>query len=523
CKCLRETHDVKSVREALNLVNDILEYQEHIAEQGCQCVRCHAWQRRGCPHPHACAVEAKTKLLDKLPSKWDPRVPNRGSRKLTDAETEANESATQEGGRLIFDPELQEEDTVSEGMRIFDKAMNQQMPPLQDGHMDQPERTYTVVYIAESEIQALEINPSARSEIRHRGAGWWRLGDTTDQRHHRVKPALAPRNAALLTAALDTVRAVGDDTNLEIVVLSKTIVEAVTRRLRQNEDKGWRDVPNKNLMMTLVARMRSRPARTAWRVGNKNEAGMVEARTLAEEAVRMPQPTTRSVLVNRREVRGMPLHKITQKSAYQQVRPIPKEAIRPQTRPQIKRIKRAQRRRGQREPTSKEIWKAISATEFRKNVAEFMYKTAHNANKCGKFWSHLDGYQERTYCVECSTATNKVVETIDHIMLRCKAPARKRLWKAAEDICEERGIKWEHLSMGVILSSGLRRIERGDKPCKGDMRLYRILMSECTYMVWLARNERVIKFEGRREDCPGGEVAVKRLKSILRRRKQIEI
>lgn len=277
-------------------------------------------------------------------------------------------------------------------------------------------------------------------------------------------------------------------------------------------------------MITLVALMRTRPGRTAWRVGAKNEPGMVEAKAIADRAARRREPTNKGIMIHPREVRGMQLKPLTQKGAYNAIRPRPKEAIRAPTIPQLKKVRRAQRNRGMRAPTDGEVWKGLAAPEFRRTTKQFLFKTMHNAHKCGKYWGHMkdEELRRRKVCEECSVPGHQVVESIYHILFECKAPARAKIWEEVKRLCELKDIPWETPRMGVLLSCALRRFMNEERVDHAKTRIYRILISEGAYAIWLARNERVIQYQGRRTMCPGGEVAVKRFRAVLRKRQQID-
>ncbi|KAJ3774187.1 hypothetical protein FB446DRAFT_640363 [Lentinula raphanica] len=52
---------------------------------------------------------------------------------------------------------------------------------------------------------------------------------------------------------------------------------------------------------------------------------------------------------------------------------------------------------------------------------------------------------------------------------------------------------WERPSIGDILACGLRQVnDKEGKPDKGKSRLYRIVVSESTHLIWKLRNNRVI-------------------------------
>ncbi|KAJ7433401.1 hypothetical protein FB451DRAFT_1064422 [Mycena latifolia] len=88
----------------------------------------------------------------------------------------------------------------------------------------------------------------------------------------------------------------------------------------------------------------------------------------------------------------------------------------------------------------------------------------HDAHRIGKFWKHIPDCEERGICQFCPGET----EDLEHIT-------------------------WPELSIGNILGCALASFTGAEgKPLKGDVRLYRILISESMYMIWKIRCDCVI-------------------------------
>ncbi|KAJ6472421.1 hypothetical protein C8R45DRAFT_835894 [Mycena sanguinolenta] len=91
-----------------------------------------------------------------------------------------------------------------------------------------------------------------------------------------------------------------------------------------------------------------------------------------------------------------------------------------------------------------------------------------------------------------------------HILVDCESPGPSIIWAAAEKLWRERESEWPEVSLGSILGCGLAEFRDNGKLRRGAQRLYRILMSESAYTIWLLRNDRVINWAGE----PHSETAI---------------
>ena len=123
------------------------------------------------------------------------------------------------------------------------------------------------------------------------------------------------------------------------------------------------------------------------------------------------------------------------------------------------------------------------------------WKTLVNGYKIGRYWSHIPGYEERAKCATCNTE-----ESMTHILTECRAVGQKELWSLVEELWKKKHHEWHEVSIGSILTCGMAdfRTRRG-KRRPGTNRLFRILVSETAYLIWVLRCQRVIEWEGERE------------------------
>jgi ribonuclease HI len=162
-----------------------------------------------------------------------------------------------------------------------------------------------------------------------------------------------------------------------------------------------------------------------------------------------------------------------------------------------------------------DIWKAAFNKDFLPRMAQFLWKGLHNAHKVGKYWNHIPECGDRAMCKDCN-----IVEDLDHILIGCKSPGWETIWQAAKSLWLEEESCWPDVLLGKVLGCGLAefRDDRG-KLKHSTQRLYRILISELAYLIWLLRNEPVISRDG----APVTEEEIKnRWKSAINQRLQVD-
>lgn len=119
-------------------------------------------------------------------------------------------------------------------------------------------------------------------------------------------------------------------------------------------------------------------------------------------------------------------------------------------------------------------------------------KATHSALRVGKFWAHIPGFEDRATCQVCGE-----IESLDHILLECKQPGQSEVWKLAVELWAKKYGVLPQPSMGGILGCCLAAFEAESKSRpSGVNRLYRILITECVYLIWKLRCERVIARDG---------------------------
>ncbi|KAL1675096.1 hypothetical protein EV122DRAFT_219148, partial [Schizophyllum commune] len=98
------------------------------------------------------------------------------------------------------------------------------------------------------------------------------------------------------------------------------------------------------------------------------------------------------------------------------------------------------------------------------------------------------------------------------------------IWDRTRQLCAERDIPCPIISMGAILGCAMKIVRDDEgKPKQGDSRFLQIVVSESAYMVWLARNERVIQHDNDSAGAHSPEALRGKLDNQLRRRRAIDM
>ncbi|KAE9396438.1 hypothetical protein BT96DRAFT_1040004 [Gymnopus androsaceus JB14] len=130
-------------------------------------------------------------------------------------------------------------------------------------------------------------------------------------------------------------------------------------------------------------------------------------------------------------------------------------------------------------PSDGAVWKSMHHRDISRKIRNFLWMTAHSGYKVGEYWETIPTYENRAPCRNCG-----VTENMDHILFECQAPGQKEIWELAEKLWENKVSPWIKPHLGIILSCGLTNFkDENENHLPGDSRLYRILVSECKWVI----------------------------------------
>ncbi|KAJ6474168.1 hypothetical protein C8R45DRAFT_1054783 [Mycena sanguinolenta] len=189
------------------------------------------------------------------------------------------------------------------------------------------------------------------------------------------------------------------------------------------------------------------------------------------------------------ELPGIPLHRGSQRSFTKIIRRMRPKPLRKSTFVNLDRIRCAVEETSNYSPSDGMIWKSIRSTTLQRLTREFYWKCIHNAFRVGDFWLHIDPLSIRAECQTC-----RVPDSLEHIALECNAPGQRLVWDLAQQLWSQKYYQWPTLNWGLLLGCNLVtfRSEKGIiLPEKG--RLFAILVSMGSHLIWQLRCERVIE------------------------------
>lgn len=297
-------------------------------------------------------------------------------------------------------------------------------------------------------------------------------------------------------------------------------------------DLGREDV---QVTKTLASRLREREANTffKWVKGHSNNEGNDGADILATEGLNKEDTEDVTLKIPPElDLRGAKLSKMTQALAYKAIRnakhlkskskAYQRQIVRKRTARMISKAKIALEEMTGRSPSENALWRGTGHKDFSKTVRNFMWMALHDAYKIGDWWLGKSPEVEgRATCGHCDE-----IESMEHILLECETPGQARIWKLVQKIWEgKKSIPFPTLSIGSILACSTAELKdtEGNKDL-GASRLFRILISEATHLIWKLRNERVIPKEDSNEaNEPASKREIKnRFKAVINGRLHLD-
>ncbi|KAG7441584.1 uncharacterized protein BT62DRAFT_907892, partial [Guyanagaster necrorhizus] len=125
------------------------------------------------------------------------------------------------------------------------------------------------------------------------------------------------------------------------------------------------------------------------------------------------------------------------------------------------------------------------------------------AYKVEQYWGHIPKYEHWGMCPIC-----RVSEMIEHILMECQTPRRQQIWDLMKELWHQKHEFWPTLSLGMVLSSSLRKFKNLGAKTKGTKQAFCILVPEAALLIWKLHCEQQIKREDDPECCfSKGEIA----------------
>ncbi|CDO76740.1 hypothetical protein BN946_scf184813.g10 [Trametes cinnabarina] len=488
--CLKEKHKLRTVGDFENLAAH-LAAQDHRPTQRCDCATCERMiVDYRCSNPHRCYTRAE-QFLNLLPSKWDPRGEHSEDyeeSQMDEALTEGVQEAT------LFDRRVTTHGTEGSIFRIF----TDQSPPA-NARLDMKLASDGI-----SELTLATDGSCLRNGDRDAIAG---AGVFVDVSH--------PSNLSLrIPAEIDQSNQTGEAVatylassriaqNLNLVqeTDSRTVMDMLTKYRYKHEDEGFLATKNGQVIAATIAALRQRKAHTAfrWVKGHNGHPRNEGADRLAGLGAAKSSPDVLSIDIPPAFcVSGASLTFMTQKLAYNVVRSYRGAKLdqRPSAAANVVRVVEDIKSACNHSIKDTTVWTSLRKKDVVRECRQFLWKTLHDAYMVGKHWlrpSMPDPLRERATCKVCNE-----VESLDHILLNCRARGRAEIMALLSDLWTHTGKEWPGATWGTLIGAPCLIFEGADgERLPALERLWTILTTEAVYLVWKLRCERVIQNDGR--------------------------
>ena len=289
---------------------------------------------------------------------------------------------------------------------------------------------------------------------------------------------------------------------IKICTDSKYVIEGLATHLERWEDDGWISIKNAELFRKAAYLMRCRSVKTTmqWVKGHDGILGNEGSDALAKQGAnkRHPDPLDPEILAEF-NVQGAKLPTLTQATAYEGILQQKQHEPRRTSKKNLQLGRAAIKRVTGIVETNASIWLGTRKKVIRPIIQQFLYKTLHGTHLVGKYWRHINGYEEREICRTCNET-----ESMDHILTQCREESTQTVWRLAKDFWPHQNIPWPETTLGTILGGGCialqtnglqRNNQRRHRQTthQGPTRLFQILLLESAYLIWVLRCERVIQ------------------------------
>jgi len=310
-------------------------------------------------------------------------------------------------------------------------------------------------------------------------------------------PKPASNSQAELGAILEALRQNESD-DLEIESDSLTSLRAICTYVNKYEDLNWSGVSNSDLLKSILIKLRTRPARTAfkWVKGHENNYGNIRADALAnagrENDTQMREDDTEWVDNHEALQDGARLQALDASHTYKallrwhtkKIQAIPHQATLDESKDRI------EAETGLR-PTNEKLLRGIKSLGVPPRLKDHIKNMLIGRIKCGPYWNNIPGHAERAFCSFCRKITGEdTLESEQHLWLSCEHNGQRQTWETTTNIWRKTTLRdWLAISLGLIRGSAV--ITFNDDHNSDSERL-RILISMTLWAIWKSRNKNTI-------------------------------
>ncbi|KAI6128056.1 hypothetical protein EDD17DRAFT_1473266 [Pisolithus thermaeus] len=276
---------------------------------------------------------------------------------------------------------------------------------------------------------------------------------------------------------------------------SKDLILGLTKNLNKWEDKNWLNVPNAEHWQQLAYLARKRGNKITLKlINNKNEETKEIHKSLKNKLKTKDKPKdwqAETKIPPEFQTDGARLHTLDQYTAYQLIMQTytkdPSE--RNSTHQNLEKIKFHYKNTNNQIVEETQIWKSQKKPWISKKIQDYLWKITHNVLKVGNFFKNIPNLEHLQTCACGKT------ESPEHILIKCKENKAPSLWKEIQNTLNEMDetTHWPIPTIEMIQTPNLISLQckKGDKLKTEKQKLYQIIMTETTWLLWKERNRRV--------------------------------
>ncbi|KAF5337057.1 hypothetical protein D9611_002908 [Ephemerocybe angulata] len=327
------------------------------------------------------------------------------------------------------------------------------------------------------------------------GSGIWYGENHWKNTSIRLPGTQQTNNTGELVAALVAMQQNRDTKVLKIFSDSTYTIGAVCKHIPKWTRLGYIGVANKDIVGALAGEI-AYLKNSVWLAkvkGHSGNTGNDGADRLAALGAQKETPDTIDLEKGKRILdAGARLDATTQAILYKGIKQRKTITIRKRTQENLETIINTVEALTGVKHTEEAIWRSLLQNDpISTKTSAFLWKAIHGAHKVGEYWKHTGVSDTHMPCELC----NEPVESIEHILLECRATGQEEIWRLTRELWNKTGRDFPHITLGMILGIGVMEVrdtpEDGSPPRPNPTltRLLRILVSEATYLIWLLRCE----------------------------------
>jgi recombinational DNA repair protein RecR len=428
-------------------------------------------------------------LINNLPRIINPEVetPKKVKEKNLDLTPNRIRANIENNDGVIFNPDVTAKDHPFNEVRIFShkqgtKTRKYFKQPREPAYRPTPRNTDENEAEGQSNriiwISTKIIKPGyENSEIK---VGTYDSKEKKSTYYRKTYEEATKTNAILMTIKYKL--SLIDQEDVEIITNNQTIINMLKTGYTKKENSNWSDYKDKKLWKETLQVLRNRSGKTEIR-----RPKTIEEENQSNELYEIikNRRTTYNILPDHLdpktnyEAEGARLQTMTQKLAYKLALDENSDTIlNANTKARLVKVKNTVERETKLRPTTEMIWKTIMNIKPLR-IADFIWKIAHGRIKCGKYFSKINGWEDKQYC-KC----NGDIESLEHIILTCKANSAPKIWEKIKDLWKQMTeTEMKIPSIETLIGIGTYKIKIRGKEDKNKTNLFKLLMMVTSWSI----------------------------------------